>query len=72
MTPRQVAQHRVDKFNLSYQVGSKVTYLKSEIEGRQITTVEKPAYIQGDDTPMVCLSGIGTALIDKVEPFLGS
>lgn len=72
MTPRQIAQHRVDKFNRSYQVGSKVTYLKSEVEGRQITTVDKPAYIQGDDTPMVDLGGIGAALIDKVEPYFGS
>jgi len=71
MTPRQIAQDRVDQFNRSYRVGSEVTYLKSEIEGRQVTTVEKPAYIQGDDTPMVELIGIGTALIDKVEPFFG-
>ncbi|EPJ7982312.1 hypothetical protein L4Z68_001334 [Pseudomonas aeruginosa] len=72
MTPRQLAQHRVDQFNLTYQVGDQVTYLKSEIEGRQITTVDKPAYIQGDDTPMVVLAGIGTALLDKVEPYFGS
>ncbi|MCV6454896.1 hypothetical protein AAIH27_33395 [Pseudomonas aeruginosa] len=72
MTPRQIAQHRVDKFNRSHQVGSKVTYLKSEVEGRQITTVDKPAFIQGDDMPMVVLAGIGTALIDKVEPYFGS
>ncbi|EPG9350585.1 hypothetical protein ACKU3Z_029690 [Pseudomonas aeruginosa] len=71
MTPRQIAQHRVDQFNLSYRVGSEVTYIKSEIEGRQITTVEKPAYIQGEDTPVVELVGIGTALIDKVEPYFG-
>ncbi len=71
MTPRQKAQHRVDKFNRSYRVGTTVTYLKSEIEGREITTVEAPAYIQGDDTPMVSLSGVGVALIDKVEPYFG-
>jgi hypothetical protein len=69
MTPRQIAQHRVDRFNRSSPVRSRVAYLKSEIEGLQITTVDKPAYIQGEDTPMVCLSGIGTALIDKVEPY---
>lgn len=71
MTPRQIAQHRVDQFNRSCRVGSEVTYLKSEIEGRQVTTVEKPAYIQGDETPMVELVGIGTALIAKVEPYFG-
>ena len=68
----QEAQHLVEAFNRSYRVGTKVTYLKSEIEGRQITTVDKPAYIQGDDTPMVVLGGIGTALIGKVEPYFGS
>ena len=71
MTPRKKAQYLVDAFNRSYRVGTSVTYLKSEIEGRQITTVEAPAYIQGDDTPMVCLSGVGVALIDKVEPYFG-
>ena len=71
MTPRQKAQYLVDAFNRSYQVGTMVTYLKSEIEGRQLTTVEAAAYIQGDDTPMVELNGIGTALIDKVEPYVG-
>lgn len=72
MTPREIAQHRVEKFNRSQPPGSQVTYLKSDVEGRQITTVEKPAYIQGDDTPMVYLSGIGVASIDKVEPYFGS
>lgn len=71
MTTRQLAQRRVDQFNLRYQIGAQVTYLKSEIEGRQITSVEKPAYIQGEDTPVVELVGIGTALIDKVEPYFG-
>lgn len=72
MNPREIAQRRVDKFNHCLPPKSKVTYLKSDIEGRQITTVVKPAYIQGDDTPMVELHGIGTALLDKVEPYFGS
>jgi hypothetical protein len=72
MNPREIAQRRVDKFNHSLPPKSKVTYFKSDIEGRQITTVVKPAYIQGDDTPMVELNGIGTALLDKVEPYFGS
>jgi hypothetical protein len=63
------AKLEVDKFNNSHPVGSKVLYLKSGLEGYQITIVTKPAYIQGDATPMVILEGIGTALISKIEPF---
>lgn len=69
MSPRELAQHTVDKFNQYSPVGSSVTYEKSEIEGLQITTVEKPAYILGDDVPAVVLEGIGIALIAKVKPF---
>lgn len=68
MTPREIAQLKVDKFNRHTPVGANVTYLKSQVEGRQATSVAKQAYIQGDDNPMVVLHGIGTALIDKVEP----
>lgn len=64
---RQLAELAVQKFNRTKAVGTKVTYLKSEIEGKQITAVVKPAYIQGDSTPMVVLEGIGIALLDKVE-----
>lgn len=68
MTSREMAQLKVDNFNRDMPVGVNVTYLKSQVEGRQATTVAKQAYIQGDDTPMVVLHGIGTALIDKIEP----
>ncbi|MGN5180792.1 hypothetical protein ACTG1X_21580 [Aeromonas veronii] len=70
MTPtnsRNAAQLSVDKFNRIAPVGTQVTYLKSQVEGRQITSVAKPAYIQGGDTPIVVLHGIGNALISKVE-----
>ncbi|MEM0550473.1 MULTISPECIES: hypothetical protein [Aeromonas] len=65
---RQLAELAVQKFNRTNAVGTKVTYLKSEIEGKQITAVVKPAYIQGDSSPMVVLEGIGIAQLDKVEP----
>jgi len=70
MTPansRNAAQLIVDNFNRIAPVGTQVTYLKSQIEGRQITSVVKPAYIQGDATPIVVLHGIGNVLISKVE-----
>lgn len=54
MTPRQIAQQRVDEFNVLQPVGTKVAYIKSQIEGKQHTTVKAPAYIQGDETPWLC------------------
>ncbi|KNH42982.1 hypothetical protein [Pseudomonas lini] len=72
ISSREIAQRRVASFNHGTAPGSRVHYLKSELEGRQITTIVSPAYILGDDAPVVELDGIGTALLDKVEPFLGS
>lgn len=69
ITLRYMAQQNVRSFNRMYPVKSKVTYLKSEIEGRLITSVEKPAYILGDDVAVVDLAGIGVALLEKVEPY---
>lgn len=61
------AELAVQRFNNAFPVGSRVTYFKSDLEGRQVTTISGPAYIQGDNTPMAVLDGIGVALISKVE-----
>jgi hypothetical protein len=67
---REQAQLAVDKFNESSltTVGKLVFYLKSDTEGKVKTSIEKAAYIQGDETPVCELNGIGTALLNKIEP----
>jgi hypothetical protein len=45
-----------------------VFYLKSQIEGKVKTSIQKAAHIQDDNTPVCELSGIGIALLDKIEP----
>lgn len=65
---REDAEMAVRRFNNAFPVGSRVTYFKSDVEGRQVTTISGAAYIQGDNTPMAVLEGIGIALISKIEP----
>lgn len=65
---REEAELAVQRFNNAFPVGSCVTYFKSDVEGRQVTTISGAAYIQGDNTPMAVLEGIGIALISKIEP----
>jgi hypothetical protein len=67
---REQAQLVVEKFNRSEltAVGKSVFYLKSQIEGKVKTSIQKAAYIQGDNKPVCELSGMGIALLDKIEP----
>lgn len=66
-TSRARAELAVDKFNRSCPVGTRVTYLKSQIEGKLVTTVNEPAYVLGDDFPVAVLNGIETAALEKIE-----
>lgn len=61
-------QRRVESWNRSVKVGAKVTYLKSELEGRIILKTVQTAYLfEGE--PAVDLEHIGVALLSKVETF---
>lgn len=62
------AKRRVDSWNRSVQIGSKVTYLKSELEGKVILKTSGPACIFGGQAA-VELEHLGLALLSKTEPF---
>ncbi|CAH1582341.1 hypothetical protein F0267_00225 [Vibrio coralliilyticus] len=66
---RKQALQEVDGFNCSYNVGETVLYVKSEVEGAVPLTIIKPAYVLGDNLPVVELESIGLALISKVQPY---
>ena len=65
---RDVANFTVSKWNRSNFKGQEVWYKKSEIEGVVLAAVAGPAFIQGDDVPVVKLENFGTVLIEKIEP----
>ncbi|USD59080.1 hypothetical protein J4N45_11110 [Vibrio sp. SCSIO 43140] len=72
------ANHEANKFNELHPVGTKVTYLKSQIEGKTFTVVTSAAKVY-DSYPngkpeffvMVGLEHIGLALTSKTEKILG-
>ncbi len=71
----EVAKMQANNFNAAFPVGTKVTYFKSQIEGRLNTSVTGTAkvfesYPNGklECVILVNLEHIGQALISKVEP----
>ena len=70
-TERGRSELAVDKFNRIFDVGAKVLYKKSDIEGQCFAVIKQPARVQGDSTPVVELEHIGTVLISKIEQYFG-
>ncbi|PML45605.1 hypothetical protein BCT75_04270 [Vibrio lentus] len=69
------AKAQADKFNSAYPIGSKVTYQKSQVEGKLLTNVKDVAKVyesypngQLECVIMADLKNVGLALISKIEP----